>query len=256
VLEDANAIKKIFAARPGYVLMQADYSQAELRTLASCSLDPALIDIYDRGLDAHTATAAKVYGIDLDAVTKAMRSNAKTVNFGIVYGMSWESLLQKFVSAGNTEDQARAFYDGHKKTFSKVWRWLDKQEEIIRRVGEQTTFFGRTRRYSEIDNHAIRQAYNFPIQSLASDLTLLSLVRCAKALRARKLPARVCLTVHDSIIFEIKMEAFWEVAQLVHDIMSGIHFDWMRVPMTVDMEVGLNWGQLKAVDMNTLTIAS
>jgi DNA polymerase-1 len=256
VLEDANAIKKIFSARDGYVLLHADYSQAELRTLASCSLDPALIDIYNRNLDAHTATAAMVYGIDLEQVTKGQRRNAKTVNFGIVYGMSWEGLLKKFVAAGNTEEQAKAFYDGHKRTFRKVWAWLDRQEQIIRQTGEQTTFFGRKRRYSEIDNHAVRQAYNFPVQSLASDLTQLSLVRCAKALRQRQLPARVCLTVHDSIIFEVKMEAFWETATLVHSIMSGIHFDWMRVPMAVDMDVGLNWGSLKSLDMVNLQIAA
>lgn len=256
VLADANAIKKVFAARPGYVLLQADYSQAELRTLASCSMDPALIDIYDRGLDAHTATAAKVYGISLEEVSKEQRSNAKCVNFGIIYGMSWESLLKKFLSAGNTEEEAKSFYAGHKDTFKKVWRWLETQEKIVREHKVQTTFFGRKRRYVDIDEHAVRQAYNFPIQSLASELTLISLVRCAKAIRARNLDARVCLTVHDSIVFEIRIEQFWDTAKLVHDLMSGIHFEWMRVPMTVDLEVGLTWGDLRDVDIVNQTVAA
>jgi DNA polymerase-1 len=255
VLEDANAIKKAFVASDGYVLMQADYSQAELRTLASVSKDRNLIDIYRQGLDAHTATAARIYKIPLEEVSKAQRNSAKIVNFGIVYGMSWESLLKKFVSAGNTEEQAQAFYSGHKSTFSGVWSWLAEQERIIKKFGEQRTPFGRTRHYTEIDDAAIRQAYNFPIQSMASDLTLVSLVRCARALRKLALPARPVLTVHDSIIFEIKIEVFWEVARLVNHIMSSIHFDWMLVPMTVDMEAGYSWGDLRSIDLENQKIA-
>lgn len=112
------------------------------------------------------------------------------------------------------------------------------------------------RRYSEIDGHAIRQAYNFPIQSLASDLTLISLVRCARALRERNLPARVCLTVHDSIVFEVREDVFWEVTQLVSHIMSTIHFEWMLVPMAVDLEVGRNWGDMRKVSLENFSIAA
>jgi len=144
VLEDAGVIKSLFIPKDGYVLLQADYSQAELRTLGSVSHDQALIDIYLQGLDAHTATAAKVCGVPISEVTKAQRNSAKAVNFGIVYGMSWESLLLKFLQAGNTEAQARAFYEAHKRMFARVWSWLDEQERIIRRYGQQTTYFGRS----------------------------------------------------------------------------------------------------------------
>jgi len=256
VLQDANAIKRCFRSEDGYLLLQADYSQAELRVMACMSGDPSLIDIYRKGLDAHTATAAKVYGASLEEVTKGQRSNAKTVNFGIIYGMSWEGVLKKFLAAGNTEAEAKSFYDGHKRTFPCIWAWMDEQERLIRRTGEQTTPFGRTRHYGEIDNRAVRQSYNFPIQSMASDLTLISLVRTAKVLRQRNLPARVCLTVYDSIVYEIRQDAFWEVCQLVHSMMAGIQFDWMQVPMEVDMEVGYTWGDLKSIDMKNLTISS
>jgi DNA polymerase I-like protein with 3'-5' exonuclease and polymerase domains len=170
--------------------------------------------------------------------------------------MSWEGVLKQFLAAGNTESEAERFYQGHKQTFTRVWSWLAEQERIIRATGEQTTFFGRTRHYGEIDNHAVRQAMNFPIQSLASDLTLLSLVRTAKALRQMNLPARVCLTVYDSIVYEVREDAFWQVAQLVHRLMEGIKFKWMTVPMCVDLEVGRNWGEMKSVNMENLTICA
>lgn len=249
VIDNPDAIKQVFAADPGCVLMQADYSQAELRVLACLSKDARLIDIYARNEDVHTATAAAVYNIPIEEVSKAQRTAAKSVNFGIVYGMTIEGLREKFVQAGSTEEVANFFHDKHKKMFRGVWKYMDDQEAIIRRHRQQVTPFGRTRRYVDIDNRAIRQAYNFPVQSVASDLTELSIIRCGRALRAMHPRVYMALTVYDSIVYNVPIEEFWDVACLVHRIMSTIHFPWMRVPMGVDLEVGYNWGEMKAVDI-------
>lgn len=254
VLEDANAVKEVFSADDGQVLLQGDYSQAELRCLASVSGDESLIDIYLRGEDVHSATAAKVHGIEIGEVTKAQRSQAKQINFGIVYGQSEKGLQEAFVRQGSTEEEASRFYSLHRQMFPGVWRWLEMQEQIVRRDRKQVTYFGRTRRYQEIDRRTIRMAMNFPIQSLASDITEVAIVRCGRALRKLGLPARMVLTVYDSIVFSISPDRFWECAELIHRIMSGINFPWMKVPMEVDLEVGYTWGNLKEVDISSRKI--
>lgn len=248
VLEDPKAIKKVFAADPGYVIIQGDLSQAELRVLASVSGDKNLIDIYQRGEDAHTSTAAKVHGVSLDQVTKAQRSSAKAINFGVIYGKHRSTLIADFLAAGNTEDEAVAFYDGHQRTFPDVWRWMNEQERTIRSTMKQRTHFGRTRHYQEIDDRAIRQAYNFPIQSLASDITLLGIVALGRRIRELGLAANIILTVHDSIIVQAHESCFWETALLVKDTMEGIRYPWMKVPMVADIEAGYSWGTLKEID--------
>lgn len=250
VLEDGKAIKSIFLPDPGDVLLQADYSQIELRVMAAESGDPEFIRIFRDGLDAHKATAAAVYGIPLEKVTGPQRSSAKTVNFGIIYGMGFESLLAKFIAAGNTEEEGRNFYNMHQRTFSAVWKWMAAQERQVRTYHYQETRFGRRRRYAEINAEALRQAYNFPIQSEAAEFTHLSLIRIWHALRQLNLPARIILTVYDSIILSVHPSAFWQVARLVKHLMESLTFDWMTVPLVVDLEAGLNWGHLRKVDLD------
>jgi len=248
VLEDGSIIKSVFAARPGYLFLQADYSQVELRVLACLSGDAALTEIYQKGLDAHTATAARVYGIPLDEVTKTQRTNSKTVNFGIVYGMSYASLLEKFLDAGNTEEQAENFYKAHQRTFRGVWKYMREQEQIARRQRFQETPFGRRRRYEDITSAEVRMAYNFPIQSTASDLTLLSIIRCHQILKKFNIDARIVLTVHDSIVFEIAASQFLTAARIIKLVMEGVKFDWLTVPIVVDLEYGPNWGKLENLE--------
>lgn len=251
VLEDGQAIKRLFQASPGCVLIQADMSQAELRVLASVSGDRKLIQIYLDGEDAHTATAAYVYGIPLSEVTKAQRTYAKSVNFGIVYGMTEEGLIARFKEAGATDAEAINFLQMHRRTFSGVYAYMDQQEKLIFKQRFQETYFGRRRRYLDIDHRAVRQAYNFPIQSLASDITLLSLVRLAKALRILSLPAKPVLTVHDSIVLDCRSDQVDQVAKVMRDIMTGVTFEWMKVPMEVDLEVGPTWGEMEPLEITT-----
>lgn len=254
VLDDGALIKKLFLPDPGDILLQADFNQAELRCLGSISGDRQLCGIYLRGEDAHTATAAIVYEIPLDQVTKAQRNCVKPINFGIPYGMSEQGLIAAFVEKGGTEKEAQDFLNTHKRKFFDVWRYMEDQAHQVRTYRKQTTYFGRSRRYVQIDNRALRQAYNFPIQSYASDLTLLCLVRIAKSMRAMNLKARTLLTVYDSIAWSVAPEHFWQLADLVHHVMSTIHFPWMKVPMAADLEAGWNWGELNKVDLKSRTI--
>lgn len=248
VLEDGNQIKRLFIPEDGFCLLQCDYAQAELRVIACLSNCKRMLEIFRSGDDIHTATAAAAGGIPIEEVTKALRNAAKRLNFGIIYGMHEETLIEAFVAAGNTRAAAEEFLRAHKREFHEVWTWMDEQERIIRSDGQQTTYFGRSRRYAYVDDRAVRQAYNFPVQSTASDITLLSIIRCARALRQGGYASRVILTVHDSIIFEIKLEEFWSATSLVCGIMEGVTFPWLSVPMVVDAEAGNSWGSLHPVD--------
>lgn len=245
VLEDGAAIKNVFSASSGCVLMEADYSQIELRVLACLSHDPNMLETYRVGGDIHTATAAVVNGIPDDQVTKAMRSNAKTINFGVAYGMSEETLIHRFQEAGSTEQEANHFLRMHKESFPLVWKFMDDQERIVRRQRYQDNPFGRRRRYSEIDARATRQAYNYLIQSTASDVTLLALVRCCRVLRGLGMGAELVLTVHDSLIFDVPESELEETAHIVRKVMESFEFTWLTVPLVADVEVGQTWGNLK-----------
>lgn len=256
VLDDGKELKAIFLPDPGEVLLQADYSQIELRVMAAESGDPEFIRIFREGLDAHKATAAAVCGIPIEEVTSPQRSSAKTVNFGIIYGMSYESLLKKFVQAGNSEEEGSRFYKMHQERFAAVWQWMRAQETQIRRFKYQETRFGRRRRYTEITPETIRQAYNYPIQSEAADFTHLSLIRIAHALKQLKLPARIVLTVYDSIVLSVRPDAFWQVARLTKGLMEGLSFPWMTVPLVVDLEAGFDWGHLRKVDVENQKLAA
>ncbi len=249
VLDDGSDIKKMFVARPGCCFLQADYSQVELRVLACLSGDKNLQDAFIRGDDIHTATAAKVYGIPISEVTKAQRTAAKKTNFGIIYGKTLKSIIQDFLDGGSTEADAKNFWDRHHIEFPLVWQYMADQEKLVIRDGQQTTYFGRTRVYDNKDAEAFRQAYNFPIQSMASDLTLFSIIRTGQVLRSLGINVYPLLTVHDSIIFEVPVEHFWYVSEIVKSIMESMTFPWLVVPIKADLQGGPNWGTLYNVDL-------
>lgn len=290
-IDDPKIVKSMFCARPGRVLLQIDYKQAESRMLAILSDDKNLKQVFYDGQDIHSATAATVYGIPIDEFmqrlksgdteVKGYRSDAKVINFGIPYGKSEESLVNDFVIAArlserkaakkagrepdftadmekDAEEKGKRFLRLHKENYPEVWVWLSKQEKLIRTKGYLETPFGRRRRFWKIDNAAIRQAYNFPIQSTASELTHISLVRCAKILRELEIDAYPILTVYDSIVFECTPENMWEVADIASDIMETLDQDypWITVPMKVDAEAGPSWGRLKELDVENRRFAA
>lgn len=248
---DKNIVKDIFAAADGNVFVQADYSQAELRALAMLSMDPELIRIYKLGLDAHRETAAKVYGIDPKQVNKAQRTHAKIVNFGIIYGKTLATLKDEFVGAGQPASAAEEFYYGHKKSYPLVWAWMEQQEHLIRTQGYQETLFGRRRHYKEITQHTINAAYNFPVQSLAADFTAFAMVRISKKFRQYEIPARIVLSVYDSILTEVEEEFMWEAAEIMRHTMENLGFPFMNVPMVADLEAGYTWGTMVEIDPQT-----
>lgn len=247
VIEDGTWLKQVFTASEGRCLVLADYSQIEVRILACISGDKNLLDIYKRGEDVHLSTAAKVYGIPHSEVTKAQRTLAKSLTFGIIYGKSEEGIIKEFIKRGNTESEGRSFYEGHKKTFPGVWQYMADQERIIRTIGFQETSFGHRRRYSDFSNRANRQAYNFPIQSTASVLTLVALVRCASVLKKLGYKTVPILTVYDSIMFDTVLEELNDVVKIVKQVMEGIKYDWIIVPIKVDIEIGLTWGKMQVL---------
>ncbi len=248
VLDDGRAIKAVFGASEGCCLIEADYSQMELRIMASLSGDSSFIEMFQKGLDAHSATASKAYGVPLEQVTKGQRSVAKTINFGVIYGMSRETLIERFVAAGNTEAEANDFYRRHQEMFPLVWKFMDDQERQIRRYGFQETPFGRRRRYSDVTSRAIRQAYNFKIQSWASDFALVAAIRASQLLPQTGLGAKLLMTVYDSLIYDVPLGQFWPTALALKSIMEGIEHPLLVVPLVADMKVGLNWGRMKKVD--------
>lgn len=279
-IEDPALIKSMIAPRKGWLLLQADYSQAELRVLASFSGDQALTKAYEDGVDVHTATAARLYEIPMEQVTKAQRSNAKAIAFGIVYGKSEKGMEDAFVIAAREKEKKEAKKEGrpmnftsemekaarrggqnalslHKEAHPGIWRYLAKQERLAKTQKYIETPFGRRRHFKTTDNRAIRQAYNYQIQSVGSgDITHTALVRCAPVFRALGLEVHPVVTVYDSIVFEVKPEDLWEVADIAKKIMEDMKFSWLTVPLKVDFEAGHSWGRLKTLDLETRTVVS
>lgn len=267
-LDDPKIVKASYTTRDPHsrVLLQADYSQVELRGLAIASGDRAYIEAYRSGLDLHAATAAKVFGIPIDQVTKAQRTGAKKINFGIPYGMSEQGLIDAFVGemrrlsieegkpfSNDDEEIARLtaiqFLETHKEEFPGIWRYMEEQKKIIRKYGYQETLFGRRRYYPKIDGAAFRAAMNFPIQSLASDFSLISCVRANKLLREFNLDALFVLMVYDSLIFDVAKKDLWSTIKVVKHVMENLDFDFINVPLVADIEVGSDLGHIYPVDI-------
>jgi DNA polymerase I-like protein with 3'-5' exonuclease and polymerase domains len=242
-------IKNIFKAAPGCKLVQLDYSQAELRVLAYLSKDPFLTKVYQDGRDLHDAIATKMFGPDF---TKEERVMAKTINFGIAYGRGPGSLCETF---GISMMAAKKLIEDWYAPMPKVREWITNQRNAPHRGVVPTTVFGRQRHFVITpDNHnAIsNEAVNFPIQSIASDLTLMSVCEITDTLKQRGLAedARIVATVHDSIIFEVtdKDEIVDAVANIGKSIMESqsSKLPDCEVPIKSDVEVGYTWGGLSS----------
>lgn len=236
-------MRKMFIAGPGNVLVDADYSQIELRLLAHIANDTGMIENYQRGGDIHTATAASVYGVPLELVTKQMRSSAKAINFGIVYGMSAYSLSQDLhISVGEAKD----YMDRYFANFSGVLKY---QKDIVAEAkdkGYVSTIQGRRRWLPELrsSNYALRQfgervALNMPIQGTAADIMKLAMIRVQDRLKAENLKGRLVLQVHDELIVECPQAEAEQVARLVQEEME--HVLTLRIPLLAEAHIGQSW---------------
>ncbi len=245
--ELGSELRRMFTAGPGMVLVDADYSQIELRLLAHISGDKAMQEAFLSGEDFHTVTAAHVFGVALDQVTASMRRAAKAVNFGIVYGISAFSLSQDL---GVTVAEAKAYMDAYFARFPGVKAYMDGVVEKARADGYVETMFHRRRALPEIKasnfntrSFGERVALNMPIQGAAADIIKLAMVRVFDRLRREDLRARLIMQVHDELIVECTGDEAERVERLLTEEMEGV---WqLAVPLTADAHSGKNWLEAK-----------
>ena len=245
--ELGSALRSMFIASPGHVLVDADYSQIELRLLAHIANDEAMINAFLSGEDIHTVTAAQVFGVATGDVTPLMRSRAKAVNFGIVYGISAFSLSQDIdVTVG----EAKVYIDSYLERFSGVRKYMTEIVERAKADGFVTTLFGRRRYIPELisRDHNIRSfgervALNMPIQGTAADIMKIAMVNVANALKKESPQAKLVLQIHDELIVEAPEGQEELVAQLLKREMEGAA--QLLVPLTVDAHWGKSWSDCK-----------
>ena len=241
--ELGSQLRAYFVARPGCVLVDADYSQIELRILAHVTGDEHMQQAFLTGEDIHRSTAAKIYGLPLEQVTPRLRSSAKAINFGIMYGKGAYSLSKDI---GVSVKEADAFLKNYLATFPKVSGYMDKTISDARNKGYVETLFGRRRALPELasSNFQVRasgerMARNTPIQGTAADVIKLAMVRVWRRLRDEKMESRLILTVHDELIVEAPEAEAAKAAAILQEEMEGcVNY---AVPLSTEVHQGKNW---------------
>src|SRR4029077_21054966 len=236
--ERGQEIRKAFVPRDKeHSLFSADYSQIELRIIAALSAEAGLLEAFQSGADVHTATAAKVYGVEPKDVTSEMRSKAKMVNYGIAYGISAFGLAQRL---GIPRKEGAAIIEQYFKQFPGIRNYMDKTIELARKQGYVETVTGRRRYLRDINSSngtvragAERNAINAPIQGTAADMIKLAMINIHAELTKRKLRTRMLLQVHDELVFDLFKPEEKEILPMVEEKMKmAIPLD---VPMVVEM---------------------
>ena len=246
-MELGKKIRKVFYPADGCVFLDADYSQIELRVLAHLSGDENLINAYLEGQDIHRSTAARVFHTPFEEVTDHQRSNAKAVNFGIVYGISAFGLSQNL---NISRAEAQEYIDSYYEAYPDLKTYLDGLVDRAREKGYAETMFGRRRPIPELksSNFMTRQfgervAMNSPIQGTAADIIKIAMVRVHDRLAKEGLESKLVLQVHDELLIEAKQDELETVKKLLREEMEGAVK--MRVPLSIDMEEGSNWYDAK-----------
>jgi DNA polymerase-1 len=244
-------IRCAFIAQEGALLLGADYSQVELRILAHISQDPNLLEAFARGEDIHASTAAIVLEVPLSEVTPDMRRIAKTINFGIIYGMGEYGLAER---TGLSLEEARDFIDNYFARYEKVGEYIDSTKEEARDKGYVSTLLGRRRYFPELQTESVahtgvkraaeREAVNMPIQGSAADILKIAMVRLHAALREQDFSARMILQVHDELVLQVPQDELRRVAKLVRSLMENA-FE-LDASLKVDMKTGRNWEEMEA----------
>jgi len=238
-------IRSMFAAAPGMVLVDADYSQIELRLLAHMSDDKAMQEAFLSGEDFHTVTASKVFNVPIEKVTPILRSRAKAVNFGIVYGISAFSLSQDI---GVYPKEAQAYMDAYLDRFSGVRDYMKNIVAKAKADGYVDTLFNRRRYLPELKSSNFnmrafgeRVALNMPVQGTAADIIKLAMVNVWKRLKAEGLRAKLILQVHDELIVECPIDEAEKVKTLLtEEMQNAVHFS---VPLTAEASTGHTWAE-------------
>lgn len=245
--ELGRELRRMFVAEQGRVLVDADYSQIELRVLAHVADDDAMIEAFRGGQDIHATTASKVYGVPVEDVTPQMRSSCKAVNFGIVYGISDFSLAQDI---GVTRKEAAAFIQSYLDTYPGVHHYMESIKQSARETGYVETLFGRRRALPELNSKNFnlrsfgeRAAMNTPIQGTAADIIKIAMLRVRDRLKAEGFEARLILQVHDELILEAPEHEAERAAALLREEME--HAAELRVPLVAEAKIGHSWYETK-----------
>ncbi|MBI4186437.1 MAG: DNA polymerase I [Chloroflexi bacterium] len=245
--ELGKQLRQAFIAPPGSVLVAGDYSQIDLRALAHLSQDPTLLSAFHRDEDIHAATAALLFGVDASRVTPDMRRLAKTVNFGVIYGMSDYGLEQ---ATELSREEASRFIEAYFEKYPGVKQYLESTKRQARELGYVQTLLGRRRYIPEITSAnrqvreaAERMAINMPVQGTSADIIKVAMVKLYREMEGRRLKSKLLLQVHDELIFEVPPEEFAEMRQLVPGVMSTALE--LSVPLKVDIKTGRNWGEME-----------
>jgi DNA polymerase-1 len=247
--EAGRKIRKAFVAQDGHKIISADYSQIELRLLAHIADIPQLQEAFANGVDIHAATASAMFGVPLDQMTGDLRRQAKTINFGIIYGISAFGLAVR-LGIGNQE--ASAFIKQYFERFPGIRTYIDDTKKFVREKTYVTTLFGRICHYPQIRSGnpseragVERQAINAPIQGTAADIIRRAMVRMEDALKAERLSARMLLQVHDELVFEVPDDEVEASLPVISRVMTEAPFPAvsLKVPLAVDARAAQNWDE-------------
>ena len=241
--ERGQLIRQAVIPDENCVFLSADYSQIELRLMAHFSQDPHMVEAFRSGQDVHAATAAKIFGVSIGEVTKDQRRQAKTANFGIIYGISAFGLAQQLDCS---RSEAKALIDGYFAAFPGVIDYIERQKELARQQGYAVTLFGRKRYLPDINSHnatvrsfAERNAVNSPIQGTAADIIKMAMVAISNRLKAEGLQTKMIMQVHDELNFNVPMNEVDRVREIVVSEMQNVVH--LTVPLIADCGVGKNW---------------
>ncbi len=245
--ERGRKVREAFiATNENYILLAADYSQIELRLVAHLSQDETMIEAFNNGVDIHTLTASKVFGVPEDEVTREMRSNAKTVNFGIIYGVSSFGLSQQ---TNLSRSESKEIIDNYFQTYPKLKKYMDGNIDFARQHGYVETIMGRRRYLPDINsnnrtvrNSAERNAINSPVQGSAADLVKLAMIHIHKRLEEENFKSKMTLQVHDELLFDVHKNELDELKSLVKEEMEQA-IPNLSVEMTAETGTGSNWLQ-------------
>ena len=237
---EGREIRRAFVPMDGYTFVDADYSQIELRVMASISGDESLIDAFNSSKDIHAITASQVFDVPLDEVTPNLRRRAKAVNFGIIYGISSFGLGEDL---GISRKEAKEYIDKYFATYSKIKEYLDESVQSAKDKGYVKTAFNRIRPIPELSSSNFMQrsfgervAMNSPIQGTAADIIKIAMINVAKELEKRKLKSRLILQIHDELLIETALDEVEEVSALLKDCMESAAE--LAVPLYVDVHTG------------------
>jgi len=244
-----SGIRSLFVPEKGYFFLSLDYSQIELRILASVTGDARMIDAFMHNKDIHVITAARVFHKDINAITKEERNFAKILNFGIIYGMGKDALSRLInVSRDEAEKMIRDYFND----FAHIKRWQEKLLDKAMQMGYVENELGRKRwlpgivsQNKRVQNEARRAAVNMPIQGLGADILKLAMIRVAEILKAKKVWMKTVLpilTIHDELLFEVHNDILKEISGIIKGEMESIYE--LKVPLKVDVSSADNWGAL------------